>query len=68
MVAEGRQEASPMVGTLLTPPHTGQSCARCGQVDDWVRDPNGQRWLCSCYYWWYEHPEWRDGGPQVSAG
>ncbi len=46
-------------GTATTPPKYMQPCARCGHVDDWVRDPGGQTWLCSCYYWWYEQPERR---------
>ncbi len=52
-------------GTATTPPEYEQPCIRCGHVDDWVKDPSGQQWLCSCYYRWYEHPERR--GPQQVA-
>jgi len=70
--AEGSEsppaQPEPRAGTATSPPVCNQPCRRCGRVDDWVRDPGGKMWLCACYYWWYEHPEWRDGGQQVSAG
>jgi hypothetical protein len=40
-------------------PQTGRACRRCGHIDDWMWDEDGQIWLCSCYSWWYEHPERR---------
>ncbi len=48
-------------GTETTPPSCGEACARCGHIDDWVRHRGvaPAQWVCSCYYWWYEHPEWR---------
>lgn len=55
-------DEAPQLATETTPPSYGVPCARCGHIDDWQRSPNGDRWICSCYYWWYEHPERR--GPQ----
>ena len=49
----------PRPGTATEPPEYRQPCKRCGHIDDWQRDPSGERWICSCYYWWYEHPERR---------
>lgn len=55
----------PRPGTETTPPEYRQPCARCGHVDDWQQDRYSKQWLCSCYWWWYEHPERR--GPQQTA-
>jgi hypothetical protein len=57
-----------MLPTRSPRPKLGQPCARCGHIDDWMWDGKGQIWLCSCYEWWYSHPEWRSGAPQSSAG
>jgi hypothetical protein len=70
-VAEAEETApSPTCpGTATAPPITYRGCSRCGCVDDWIRDPVGQIWLCSCFYWWGDHPEWREGGrPRSNAG
>ncbi len=67
----------------VAPPHYEEPCIRCGRVDDWVQEPDDGSWVCSCYYWWYEHPDWRGdhahhagdvamlgntAGPHTSAG
>jgi hypothetical protein len=50
-------------GTATTPPVATQPCYLCGHLNEWARDPDGQHWICRCYYWWYEHPEWRESLP-----
>jgi hypothetical protein len=51
----------PRSGTETTPPECRRPCIRCGHVDEWIQIPcgEGKMWVCSCYEWWYAHPEWR---------
>jgi putative DNA primase/helicase len=51
----------PRRGTETTPPEYHRPCIRCGHVDEWIQIPcgEGKMWVCSCYEWWYAHPERR---------
>ena len=56
----GQHDDCECADELPPKPVATEPCRRCQRLNEWGYDEKLHRWICTCYWWWYEHPEWRD--------